>query len=74
VADQEVGRWHCDKCGQTIAAVGARLKSFRGIGAYMGPCPWACGAWINRGFRWIRPGAVKVFRAQEWDQGLGLAG
>jgi hypothetical protein len=74
VADQEVGRWPCDKCQQPIVAVGVRQKSFRGIGAYMGPCPWGCGAWITRGFRWIQPGNVRVLRAHEWDERLGLTG
>ncbi len=74
MADQEVGRWRCDKCGETIVAAGQRLKSFRGIGAYIGPCPWNCGAWITRGFRWIRPGDVRVFRGVEWDQSLSLNG
>jgi len=68
VTDQEVGRWTCDRCGKTVVAVGRRLMAFRGIGAFMGPCPWDCGAWINRGFRCIKPGEVKAFRAEEWDQ------
>ncbi|HET7293408.1 MAG TPA: hypothetical protein VFM88_13365 [Vicinamibacteria bacterium] len=68
MADQEVGRWACGKCGGLIVAAGPRTKSFHGFGAFSGPCPWECGAWINRGFRWIRPGQVKAFRAQEWDQ------
>jgi hypothetical protein len=42
--------------------------SFLGFGAFIGPCPWDCGAWINRGFRWIRPGQVSAYRADEWDQ------
>jgi len=67
VADREVGRWVCQKCGGTIVAAGVRESSFRGIGAFMGPCPWDCGAWINRGFRWIRPGQVSAYRAEEWD-------
>lgn len=48
-------------------AAGPRAKSFPGFGAYIGPCPWDCGAWINRGFRWIRPGQVSAYRAEEWD-------
>lgn len=72
MADIEVGRWTCQRCGQTIVAAGQRERSFRGVGAYIGPCPWDCGAWINRGFRWIRPGQVKAYRAAEWD-GRALA-
>jgi hypothetical protein len=49
-------------------AAGQRVASFAGIGAFMGPCPWDCGAWINRGFRSIRPGQVKAYRAAEWDE------
>jgi hypothetical protein len=68
VPDQEVGRWACQKCGNTIVAAGLLTKSFRGIGAFVGPCPWDCGTWINRGFRRIRPGHVKAYRANEWDE------
>jgi hypothetical protein len=67
VADQEVGRWVCDKCGKPIVAAGRRAPSFRGTGAYIGPCPWECGAWISRGFRFIKPGGVRAYRAQDWD-------
>lgn len=63
----EVGRWQCDKCGKTIVAVGQRIKTFRGTGAFLGPCPWDCGAWINRAFRLVKPGGVKACRADEWD-------
>jgi hypothetical protein len=68
VADEEVGRWNCDKCGNSVVAAGRRDKTFQGTGAYMGHCPWDCGAWINRAFRWIKPGAVKAYRADEWDE------
>jgi hypothetical protein len=68
MSNREIGRWVCDKCGRSIVAVGPRSKSFLGIGAFSGPCPWDCGAWINRGFRWIRTGQVKTYRAEEWDQ------
>ncbi len=65
---REVGRWMCDKCRKPIVAAGPRGKEQRGTGAYMGPCPWSCGAWINRGFRSARPGQVSVYRAGDWDQ------
>lgn len=68
MAVQEVGRWNCEKCGKAVVAAGQYTKSFVGIGAFMGPCPWDCGAWINRGFRFIRPGQVRAFRAAEWDE------
>lgn len=51
-----------------VVAAGQRVASFLGIGAFMGPCPWECGAWITRGFRSVRPGHVTAFRAEEWDQ------
>ncbi len=66
--DREVGRCSCDKCDRPIVAAGPLVKSFLGIGAFTGLCPWDCGAWINRGFRFIRPGLVKAYRAEEWDQ------
>jgi hypothetical protein len=68
VTGQEVGRWSCSKCGNTIVAAGRRVMSFLGFGAFIGPCPWGCGAWINRAFRWIRPGQVNAYRADEWDR------
>ena len=64
---QEVGRWACEKCGRTIVAAGQRTKTFKGTGAFSGHCPWECGAWINRAFRLIKPGAVQAYRADEWD-------
>lgn len=67
MAEQEVGRWVCDKCGKPLVAAGMRTPGFRGVGAFVGPCPWDCGAWINRGFRSIKPGQVRAYRAQEWD-------
>jgi hypothetical protein len=67
VAEQEVGRWVCEKCGRPLVAAGTRTPAFRGVGAFVGPCPWDCGAWINRGFRSIKPGHVRAYRAQEWD-------
>jgi hypothetical protein len=67
VAEQEVGRFTCEKCGQSVVAAGPRVSSFKGIGAFMGPCPWDCGAWITRGFRSIKPGHVRAYRANEWD-------
>lgn len=66
--NKEVGRWSCSKCSQEIVAAGPRTEAFRGTGAFCGPCPWDCGAWINRGFRSIKPGQVGVYRAVEWDQ------
>lgn len=66
--DEEVGRWECQKCGKLIVAVGPPAKVFPGIGAFIGPCPWDCGAWITRGFRRIKPGTVKAYRASEWDE------
>jgi hypothetical protein len=54
-------------------AAGPKARSFAGFGAYIGPCPWDCGAWINRSFRWIRPGQVKAYRAEEWDGRLVAA-
>ena len=68
MASQEVGRWNCDKCGKAIVATGQRSPTFKGTGGFSGPCPWDCGAYINRGFRSIRPGEVRVCRAEEWDQ------
>lgn len=68
MADQEVGRWSCDKCGSTIVAVGKVTAAFKGAGAFSGTCPWECGAWINRGFRSVKPGQVRAYRADEWDQ------
>ena len=68
MADNEVGRWACDKCTHTIVAAGPRVASFRGIGAFVGPCPWECGAWITRGFRSVKPGYVTAYRADEWDR------
>ena len=68
MADQEVGRWACEKCGMQIVAAGQPARAFPGIGAFMGHCPWDCGAWINRGFRFIKPGNVRVYRADEWEQ------
>jgi hypothetical protein len=65
--DEEVGRWACDKCARTIVACGRRTRAFKGTGAFIGPCPWGCGAWITRAFRLIKPGEVKAVRADEWD-------
>jgi hypothetical protein len=65
--DEEVGRWTCTKCGRPIVAIGPRMKSFKGTGAFMGQCPWDCGAWINRAFRMVKPGLVRACRADEWD-------
>jgi hypothetical protein len=65
--DEEVGRWTCDKCGRSIVACGRRTRAFKGTGAFIGPCPWSCGAWITRAFRLIKPGEVKAVRADEWD-------
>jgi hypothetical protein len=75
MAEQEVGRWKCEKCGSTIVAAGTRTASFKGVGAFSGECPWLCGAWVNRGFRSIKPGAVRAYRADEWDgRGVGADG
>lgn len=68
--EQEVGRFDCTKCGHVVVAVGPRSRSFRGIGAFMGPCPWECGAWISRGFRYVPPGRVSAYRAPDWDERL----
>jgi hypothetical protein len=67
LADLEVGRWKCEKCGKPIVAVGRRTPQFKGVGAFTGPCPWECGAWVNRGFRFVKPGDVRAHRADEWD-------
>ena len=67
-ADEEVGRWACEKCGNAVVAAGRRVAAFRGVGAFSGPCPYECGAWITRGFRLIKPGGVRAYRADEWDQ------
>jgi hypothetical protein len=64
--EEELGRWCCVKCGGEIVAAGVRAPSFPGVGAYQGPCPWGCGAWITRGFRKVKPGGVRVLRATEW--------
>ena len=40
---------------------------FKGVGAFTGQCPWDCGAWVNRGFRSIKPGEVRAYRADEWN-------
>ncbi len=74
MAVKEVGRWTCEKCGRSVVAVGEQNRAFRGIGAYTGPCPWECGAWINRGFRFIKPGHVRAFRSDDWDQRAAAAG
>ena len=68
MASQEVGRWVCEKCGQQLVAAGRRVKTYKGIGTFSGPCPWQCGAWINRGFRCIKPGDVQAYRADQWDR------
>jgi hypothetical protein len=65
---QEVGRWKCGKCGKTIVAAGVVSQSLKGCGAFTGPCPWDCGAWVNRSFRSIRSDDVRAYRADEWDQ------
>ena len=68
MADQEVGRWACPKCGQLIVAAGVLSPRFKGSGAFVGHCPWDCGAWINRSFRSIRSCDVRAYRAGDWDQ------
>jgi hypothetical protein len=68
MADQEVGRWRCEKCNHNIVAAGPLTRAFKGTGAYTGHCPWECGAWFNRAFRLIKPGEVRVYRADHWDQ------
>lgn len=68
MADQEVGRWRCEKCGHLIVAAGPRTRAYKGTGAFTGRCPWECGAWINRAFRSIKPGQVQAYRADHWDQ------
>jgi hypothetical protein len=65
--DEEVGRWSCVKCERLIVAAGPRSKAFKGTGAFIGACPWDCGAWISRAFRMVKPGSVRAFRAEEWD-------
>jgi hypothetical protein len=71
--DEEVGRWPCSKCGHDVVAVGQRTKAFKGTGAFMGSCPWGCGAWLTRAFRLIKPGRVKACRANEWDGRVATA-
>lgn len=68
MSGQEVGRWFCEKCNRPVVAVGERAPFFTGVGSFSGPCPWDCGAWINRGFRKIKSGQVSALRADEWDQ------
>ena len=65
--NQELARWKCEKCGNEIVAAAPPPGSFRGNGGYSGPCPFECGAWINRVFRLARPGQVAVHRARDWD-------
>ena len=67
MAREEVGRWACDKCGKIVVAAGMRTAGFKGTGAFIGPCPWGCGAYMNRAFRFIKPGAVSAYRAEDWD-------
>jgi hypothetical protein len=64
---EEIARWPCEKCGQTCIAAGKRDLSFP-TGAFMGPCPSGCGAWINRGFRFVRPLTLRVFGSEEWNK------
>jgi len=73
VDEQEVGRWACMKCARPIVAVGHRAKAFKGTGAFIGHCPWDCGAWISRAFRLVKPGQVRACRADEWDARSSLA-
>jgi len=68
---EEVGRWHCTRCGHSVVAAGHRSADFHGIGAFIGDCPWGCGAVVARGFRGVRPGAVRICRSDEWDTGTG---
>jgi len=56
-----------------VVAVGERTKAFKGTGAFIGPCPWGCGAWLSRAFRLIKPGQVKACRADEWDGRVAAA-
>lgn len=74
MAGDEVGRWCCIKCGREIVAAGNASEGRHRISAYVGPCPWDCGAQISRGFRSIRPGGVSVHRAEEWDAAQRSAG
>ena len=69
VPAQEVGRWACEKCGRVCVAMGPRSASFPGTGAFVGPCPWSCGAHIRRGFRFVKPGTVSVVRDAEANGG-----
>jgi hypothetical protein len=71
---QEVGRWACEKCGRTCVAMGPRRADFPGTGSFVGPCPWACGAQIRRGFRFVKPGTVSVFRDGETNGAAPEAG
>lgn len=64
---REIGRWTCDKCGGTCVAAGTRVGSCLRNGAFEGHCPWACGAWLRRGFRSV-PGAVSVYTSEEWHE------
>ena len=68
VTAEEVGRWYCEKCRMMIVASGPRVLSLKTFGALMTPCPWDCGAFVNRSFRHINPGQVKAYRADEWDK------
>jgi len=68
MAYEEVGRWTCSKCGRDIVAAGQRTLAYKGIGSLSAPCPWDCGAWINRSFRSIRSCDVRAYRAGDWDQ------
>jgi hypothetical protein len=73
MSKEEVGRWSCTKCDRSIVAAGERSKAFKGTGAYIGECPWGCGAFINRAFRFVKPGAVTAHRSDEWDRAQGTA-
>ena len=61
---EEVGRWQCEKCGHSCVAVGRINKAFRGTGA----CPYGCGAWVTRAFRFVKPGTVTACTSEEWER------
>jgi hypothetical protein len=67
-SQEEVGRWQCEKCGKSCVAVARVDKKFRGTGAFMGACPYGCGAWINRAFRFVKPGTVSACTVDEWER------
>lgn len=65
---QEVGRWVCEKCGETCVAAGPKDRRIR-IGIVGGaPCPWECGLRSNRGFRHVNATYVTLYTLEAWQQ------